>query len=72
LRQKNETFSTFKKFKTLVQTGRKITTLKTDNDLEFYEIEFNELCAVNGITRHKTLVGKPQQKELQNASIGLY
>ena len=60
LRQKNETFSMFKKFKALVenQTGRKIKKLKTDNGLKFCEMEFNEFCAVNGIVRHKTLVGK--------------
>jgi len=53
----------FKKFKALVEnhTGRKIKKLRTDNGLEFCETEFNEFCAVNGIARHKTLVGKPQQ-----------
>ena len=63
LRQKNETFSMFKKFKALVenQTGRKIKKLRTDNGLEFVESEFDEFCTVNGIFRHKTLVGKPQQ-----------
>jgi len=37
LRQKNETFSMFKKFKALVenQTRRKIKKLRTDNGLEF-------------------------------------
>ena len=53
----------FKKFKALVenQTGRKIKKLRTDNGLEFVESEFEEFCAINGIARHKTLVGKPQQ-----------
>jgi len=62
LRQKNETFSAFKKFKAPIenQTGRKIMKLRTDNDLEFYESEFTELCAINGIARHKMLVGKSQ------------
>ena len=61
LRQKNETFSIFKKFKTLVenQTRRKIKKLRTDNGPEFVELEFDEFCAVNGIARHTTLVGKP-------------
>ena len=73
LRLKNETFSTFKKFKALVekQTGRKIKKLKTDNGLEFCESEFIEFCAVNGIARHKTLVVSPNRTELQNASVGL-
>jgi len=53
----------FKKFKALVenQSRRKIKKLKTDNVLEFCQIEFNELYPINGITRHKTWVGKPQQ-----------
>ena len=61
LRQKNEKLSMFKKFKALVenQTETKIKKLMTDNDLEFCETEFNEFCTVNGIARHKTLVGKP-------------
>ena len=53
----------FKKFKALVenQTGRKIKKLMTHKGLEFVESEFDEFCTVNGIARHKTLVGKPQQ-----------
>jgi len=52
----------FKKFKALVenQTGRKIKKLRTDNSLEFCEIEFNTFGVTEGITRHKTLVRKPQ------------
>ena len=63
LRKKNETFSMFKKFKALVenQTRRKIKKLRTDSVLEFVELEFEEFCTMNGITRHKALVGKPQQ-----------
>jgi len=61
LRQKNETFSTFKKFKALVenQTGRKTKKLRIDNGLEFYQSEFTEFYTINGISRHKTLVVKP-------------
>ena len=53
----------FKKFKAHVenQTGRQIKKFRTDNGLEFYGLDFNQLCAVQGIARHKTLVGKPQQ-----------
>ena len=52
----------FKKFKALVenQAGRKIKKLRTDNDLEFYESDFNEFCAIQAIARHKTLVRKPR------------
>ena len=46
------------------QTGRKIKKLRTDNGLEFCETDFNEFCAVNGIVRYKTLVGKPQQNRV--------
>ena len=62
LRQKHETFSIFKTFKALVenQTGRKIIKLRNDNGLEFVESEFDEFYTMNGIARHKTLVGKPQ------------
>ena len=53
----------FKKFKALVenQTERKIKKLRTDNGLKFVESEFDEFCMVNGIARHRTLVGKPQK-----------
>ena len=63
LRHKNETFATFKKWKTLVetQTGKKVKKLRTDNGLEFCEGDFNEFCANHGIARHKTIPGKPQQ-----------
>ena len=63
LRHKNEAFPMFKKFKALVenQTGRKIKKLRTDNGLEFCETDFNEFCAEQGVARHKTLVGTPQQ-----------
>ena len=51
----------FKKFKALVKnrTGRKTKKLRTDNDLEFCEINFNEFYVVQVIARHKTLVRKP-------------
>ena len=72
LRQKKETFSMFKKFKALVENQSSIKKLRTDNGLEFCEIEFNEFYTVNGIARHKTLFGKPSKTELQNALIRLY
>ena len=58
LRQKNETFSMFKKLKALLenQDGRKIKKIRTDNGLEFLESEFDEFYAVNSIARHETLV----------------
>ena len=63
LRQKNETFPMFKKFKALVenQTGRKKKKLKTNNGLDFCESNFNKFCTTQGIAKHKTLVRKPLQ-----------
>ena len=62
LRQKNETFFILKKFKALFEncTSRKVKKFRTDNGLEFCVTNFNELCAIKRIARHKTLVGKPQ------------
>jgi len=59
----NDAFPIFKKFKALVenQIGRKIKKLRINNGLEFCESDFNEFCVVQGIARHRTLVGKPQQ-----------
>ena len=47
LRQKNEAFSMFKKFKALVenQTRRKIKKPKSGNGLEFCESDFNAFSA---------------------------
>jgi len=63
LRHKNETFPTFKKWKTLVetQTRKKVKKLRTDNGLEFCSGDFNELCTNHGIDRHKTIPRNPQQ-----------
>ncbi|XP_019459949.1 PREDICTED: uncharacterized protein LOC109359708 [Lupinus angustifolius] len=60
---KNDTFSTFKKWKTLVetQTWKKTKKLRTDNGLEFCNGDFNELCTNNGIARHKIIPRNPQQ-----------
>ena len=56
----------FKKFKALVenQTGRNTKRFRTDNDLEFCELDFNKFCVVQGIARHKALVRKPQQNDV--------
>ena len=43
------------------QTSRKIKKLRTDNGLEFRNIEFNSLCVEHGIARHKTVPSTPQQ-----------
>ncbi|GJS07465.1 retrovirus-related pol polyprotein from transposon TNT 1-94 [Tanacetum coccineum] len=66
LRHKNETFSMFKEWKQLVenQTGRKLKKLRTNNGLEFCNQKFNNLCKENGIARHLTVAGTPQQNGL--------
>ena len=66
LKNKNEAFSKFKQWKVLVekQTGRKVKRLRTDNGLEFCAGEFQKYCADEGIARHKTVAGTPQQNGL--------
>jgi len=63
LKEKSEAFKVFKEWKTLLenQTGKKIKRLRTDNDLEFCNYQFDEFCKVEGIARHKTVVNTPQQ-----------
>ena len=46
------------------QTNRKVRDLITDNGLEFWNKQFDELCARNGILRHKTIRNTPQQNGL--------
>ncbi|GJZ57226.1 retrotransposon protein, putative, ty1-copia subclass [Tanacetum coccineum] len=43
------------------QTGRTVKKLRTDNGLEFCNREFDHLCIENGIARHLTVTGTPQQ-----------
>lgn len=35
--------------------------MRTDNGLEFCNDEFNKFCKAEGIVRHRTVVGTPQQ-----------
>ncbi|GJZ70746.1 retrovirus-related pol polyprotein from transposon TNT 1-94, partial [Tanacetum coccineum] len=59
LRHNNEAFNKFNEWKQLVenQTGRKLKKLRTDNGLEFYNQEFNNLCKESRIARHLTVAG---------------
>ncbi|GJV76738.1 retrotransposon protein, putative, ty1-copia subclass [Tanacetum coccineum] len=63
LRFKHKAFGKFKEWKQLVenQTGRTVKKLRTDNGLEFYNWEFEQLCIESGIARHLTVAGMPQQ-----------
>ncbi|GJY88511.1 retrovirus-related pol polyprotein from transposon TNT 1-94 [Tanacetum coccineum] len=40
---------------------RTVKKLRTDNGLEFYNREFEQLCIESGIVRHLTVPGTPQQ-----------
>ncbi|KAD3338048.1 hypothetical protein E3N88_33569 [Mikania micrantha] len=46
------------------QTGRKIKKIRSDNGLEFCSGLFNQFCRENGISRHLTVPGTPQQNGL--------
>lgn len=63
LKNKSDVFSTFKDWKILIekQTGRQVKRLRTDNGLEFCSDEFNSFCKKEGILRHLTVPGTPQQ-----------
>ena len=63
LKNKNDVFSNFKKWKALIknQTSKKIKRLQTDNGLEFCEGQSNEFCENEGIVRHCTVRKTPQQ-----------
>ncbi|GJZ38417.1 retrovirus-related pol polyprotein from transposon TNT 1-94 [Tanacetum coccineum] len=65
-RFKHEAFGKFKEWKQLVenQTRRTVKKLRTDNGLEFYNREFEQLCIESGIARHLTVVGTPQQNRV--------
>lgn len=63
LKEKSETFSKFKRFKSLIEleTGERIKTFRTDRGGEFVSQEFNSFCDNSGIKRHLTAPYMPQQ-----------
>lgn len=63
LKRNNDVFSTFKKWKALIenQTSKKIKRLRTNSGLEFCRGQFNELCENEGIVRHRTVRKTSQQ-----------
>ena len=63
LKGKNEVFSKFKEYKSLVenQTDRNIKTLRSDNDEEFTLEEFKELYRETRIKRELGTPYNPQQ-----------
>ncbi|KAJ0522195.1 putative RNA-directed DNA polymerase [Helianthus annuus] len=66
LKHKSDTFKKFQEWKVLVenQTEKKVKKLRTDNGLEFCNHEFDKFCKENGIARHLTIPGTPQQNGL--------
>lgn len=58
---KSDTFERFKEWKMLVenQIDWKAKRLRTDNGLEYLSNEFNQLCKVKCIARHRTVRETP-------------
>jgi hypothetical protein len=66
MRTKNEVLSRFQELKALVdnQTGRKISTLRSNNGGEYTSKAFKGFCAGVGIKRKLTVPYNPQQNEV--------
>ena len=66
LKSKDEALVRFKEWKTLAerQIGKKVKKIRTNNGLEYFSKQFNKLCADEGIARHKTVRGTPQENGL--------
>ena len=62
LKSKDEVFSKFKEFKSLIENHpeRKIKTFRSDNGGEFTSEEFKDLCKELGIKRELTTPYNPQ------------
>lgn len=60
LKHKKEVFDTFKKWKAMVENriGKKLKTLRSDNDIEYIEGAFKKFCDHEGIARHWTVIKK--------------
>jgi len=74
MKTKDEVFSWFQEFKSLVenQTGRKIKVLRSDNGGEYTSSAFKEFCVDSGVKRELTVSYNPQQNgvsERKNRSI---
>ena len=65
---KDEVLGKFKEWKNMVETmtRKRVNTLRTDNELEFYNAPFDNFCKAEGIMRHLTVRHTPQQMEWQN------
>jgi hypothetical protein len=63
IRQKNDVFDTFKKWKALVEneTRKRLKCLKSENGGEYWSKEFDDYCSYHGIHREKIVLGTPQE-----------
>ena len=63
LKDRSEVFSTFYKFKKLVEKQSRsfITTLGSDRGTEYTSNEFNKICVDEGINRELTVSYTPEQ-----------
>ena len=59
-------FDVFIEWKTMIEkkTGKSIKTLRTNNSHEFVDKTFLQYCTKEGIVRHITCVGRPQQNSV--------
>jgi hypothetical protein len=63
LKQKNEAFDAFRKWKVMIekQTGKKVKLLHTENGMEFCSNEFNDYYSDESIVTYHTIPYTPQQ-----------
>ena len=66
LKKKSYVFSTFKKWKALVEngTGKRLKCLRSNNGGEYYNNEFDNYYSYHGICRVKTVPGTPQENDV--------
>lgn len=66
LSQKNQTFKTFKEFKSLIenQSGKRVKCLRSDGGGEYASAAFGEFLRSNGIIHQKTAPHTPEQNGL--------
>jgi transposase InsO family protein len=74
LKEKDEAFEKFKKFKALTenQTGKRLKAVRSDREGEFMSSDFKEFCDKHGIKREYTIPRTPQQNgvvERQNKTM---